>query len=504
MKWRWLIFAAFVLFVLWLICSINKPTQPKFHEIRWQAPTPINWIFQCDLDGDKSDEVLTESGGKWWWLRPSLEGWKATQLPVKDAAPNAIYAIYKPLHFGTLAWDENNSLCFVCYRNGWRQQKLLDAPVLDFIWLDVDSDGRVNDVLVLKRKNLWWFRISDNGRVIVQDKRKAPPQVSLFWLASWSKQGKLVVSSKWQRAKVHDLDWDGDGIPEVVHFRPINWGRDELMVHFSSTKTQKRFVLPKLTSPICMNVADIDGDGQKELTAIASHRIIVVNRQGKRHFTPCNVVSATTTPKPIPKLWVTRLGQKDWLWAASTKIIWLLRHDGKGYQVRQWKFEGYPLAIWKDKEGTWFAFWSEHLLTANSVGRWIVNASNWLRSLGIPIRILRKKVWLHLWKWGVRRDDWQQVKRVRIPTRLDYSNLPFDVESRPLDLDRDGRNELVVKINALVSAMIGETWLFVGQWYLISEYLPGFILRDKHRMWIVGIDGKDRKVLRGVTLTSVR
>jgi len=211
MRWRWGVGAGvIVLALLFLLSRTEKKEQPKLHEIRWEAPKEIVRVFKCDLDGDGNEEVVTAlKDGEHWWLRPSLKGWRAIKMPVKW---DVSLLPFPQLHLGMLACDENKSLCLLYYRNGWQFHKILDAPIDGHIEADVDGDGKVNDVLVLKSANLHWFQIDDNGNVVLKDKRKVPPGFSLFSPNFWSERGKLVIKPGWLRIQHPDLDWDGDGI----------------------------------------------------------------------------------------------------------------------------------------------------------------------------------------------------------------------------------------------------------------------------------------------------
>jgi len=165
--------------------------------------------------------------------------------------------------------------------------------------------------------------------------------------------------------------------PEIF-YRPKS--RNKFIVLLSKTG-EKRLISSRL-SEYSVAVADLEGDGHKELANIALEKrqgfvLILINKEGQRHLIPFK------PPMWVAgKLWVTKMGRKDWLWVAGTENLWLLRHDGKGFQVRHWKFEGVPLAVWQDKHGIWLA-----LYLVQYPDQWIVKILNRLRSLGIPISI---------------------------------------------------------------------------------------------------------------------
>lgn len=116
--WRWVVaisVAAFIFLVFW---SNRKPPTPTLHEISWQLPRPVMYMRVCDLDGDGNQEVIVNTGAtrkgmnsEWWWLRPSLDGRKVIKVP----------GIVREIH----DWVYSVS--------------------------DLDGDGKINDILVLKQ-----------------------------------------------------------------------------------------------------------------------------------------------------------------------------------------------------------------------------------------------------------------------------------------------------------------------------------------------------------------
>ena len=503
MKWKWAIGVGIVLLAFWFFWASKSPKHPKLFEIRWRANASIADLIPCDLDADGRDEVIVKTlKGQHWWLRPHLQGWGKALMPVREVVATCYNA---PLHFGVLV-RANNALCFLFHRNGWRLRKLLDAPVDKIEWLDIDRDGKVNDVLVLKSQILWWFKIGDDGEIAVQDKIRVPPKTLPSEFTLLSQRGKLLVTRKYVPWLTEEVpDWDGDGVTEIAFFEPSGFEEDKIAVPFSKTKTLKQFILPRLRSlpvhPCIITIADLEGEGRRELIAFASdlQRIIVVNQEGRWHLTPCSVVY------PFVKLQVTRVGERDWVWVMEPERLWLLRRKGEGYQVRQWKLgsEDYPLAVWRDKQGIWCAIISRTPLDSYAFGGWITKVANWFLSLGIPINAPKEKVRLNFWKWDERSDDWKQVKQIS------FLSLRAVNSATLLDMNGDGQNELLASYGRPVGVdvFVGipeEMWLFAGQLHFVGEYRyyqAPVILRDGQRRWIVFADGKKPKILRALTLT---
>lgn len=478
MRQRWAIGAGVVFFILWFIWSSRKPTQPKLHEIRWEAPSNISYIVRSDLDRDGKDEVIARTENGYWWLKPSLEGWQVLQLPIKRLA----YA--PPLHFGVLVRDENNALCFLYYKNGWQLRKLIKMPIYELKCLDVDHDGKVNDVLVRRLQTLYWFHINDDGSVILQDARKMLPKFLLndSALTFLSEQGKLVIMRGWCKTKRPEHDWDGDGVPEKIICCDLNC--KEFVVLFSRTGKKKRLHLPDF--PWDAVAVDLDGDRQKELAVIlyGKWQIALIDQKGHWQVIPRKMMLG------VSNLWYTKVGQKDWLWITESGNLWLLRHSEKGYQVKHWKFKGFPLAVWQDKQGVWFAFLSSLQL------EWLKKILDWMRSLSIPFHIPTGKLWLHLWRWDEKQDGWQQMQGSHIPVM----ESPFEQELIKVDLNDDGQVEWLLLTLHFTERRL---WLFVSGRLCFAERIREMdTLRDDHRKWIVTVGLKSPKALRGLTLTN--
>lgn len=483
MKWQWVIGTSIVLFAICLFWVSNTQKQPKLRKMCWQLPIPIGNAIICDLDGDENDELIAYSGNSYWWLKLTSKGWKAIQTPIRSALRIV------PLHFGVLVHGSYDSLQVLQYRNGWHWQKLMNSSN-DFAYLDLDGDGKKNDILVLESNNVVWFRIKDDGQVVKQDeKRVLNKYSSLCEFGFWGHEGKLIICQSWERSGYSELDWDGDGISDVVLRRSQSRWRDELIVFLSGKKEQKRFIIPTLMPYPTSAFADLDGDGQRELFGVSHERIVVVDQQSRWRFIPCNVGDVPQ----LPKLWVSKCGSKDFLWVAGEGNLWLIWHDGKDYKIRHWKFKGNPLAIYQGKQGIQFVFWHRR---ANLAYEWWKKLADWLHPLGVRMTIPMSWIYFHIWVWQEKQSDWRQMKYLRVG---DIHGVSLPHYFKPLDLNGDGKVEWIA-ISVLSAPDPGALtkWLFSDKWHLVSKRFFG-ILRDKHRKWIIVGGDKNLRILWAFT-----
>lgn len=482
--WRWVVaigVAAFIFLVFW---SNRKPPGPTLHEISWQLPRPVMYMRVCDLDGDGNQEVIVNTGAirkgmnsEWWWLRPSLDGWKVIKVPG-----------------------------IVCEIHDWVY------PVSD-----LDGDGKINDILVLKQLRsrssagtflVRWFQIGEDGLAVLRDSirlslRGADLKHLLIRTESfWCERGKLVFKTGWEG--VGNIDWDGDGLPELIRYCD-----EKLFVTFSKTREQCYFHLPCGIRDVTS--ADLDGDGARELVAITYTGIVLLDRQGKAHLIP--FPKGYNVASHVSKLWITKGEKGEKLWMETFLQLWGLWKEGDKWATKSWGLQ--YTEIWQDQEGAWLAYWKSWSPYDHRFWRQIAKMLNKARSWGFPVPELRNKVHLQLMRWDEKQNDWQRFRSF-------YPNHFWLEKFIVLDMDGDGKSEWLIlglSPHAFLSSHYnygGEAPLllfYTGQLHRMAVHrMAGsiiyhrswFVLRGKQRDWVVFEEWKSAArnpfVLKALTL----
>lgn len=306
----------------------------------------------------------------------------------------------------------------------------------DWVYLvsDLDGDGKINDILMLKqlrsRSNagtflVRWFQIGEDGRAVLRGSIRLSSRgadLKHLWMRAgsfWCEKGELVFKTGWK--EVGDIDWDGDGLPELIRCH----GGKKLFVTFSKTREQRYFHFPWMIRGDPMTAADLDG--ARELVAIIyTDRVVLLDKQGKAHLTPF-------AKGYISRLWVTKGEKGEKLWIQTSSQLWRVWKEGGKWLTKSWNLQ--PAEIWQDKEGIWLAHWKLWSPYDYRFWRQIAQMLYKARSWSFPVPELRTKFHLQFMCWDEKQNDWQRFRSF-------YLNHSFWLEKfTVLDMDGDGKSE---------------------------------------------------------------
>jgi hypothetical protein len=138
----------------------------------------MDFFRSVDFDADgRSELVVRDKKGRWWWAE--WDGRKPSFIPVPTARPYP----YIPFDGQMFAANEGNSLWLVTRPNNKWQKVQITAK--SFVRMpmyhevvkisDLDSDGNVNDALILTDfQTLEWWQRQKSGKLVFRDRLKLP------------------------------------------------------------------------------------------------------------------------------------------------------------------------------------------------------------------------------------------------------------------------------------------------------------------------------------------
>lgn len=294
---------------VWLKSRPIKPQPLPLRVVKWTSAIEVDEVYSVDLDGDGCAELFTrDSQNRIWWAKwtgkqPSFESMPIpsgswVSLPYWPEPPAQLLAIM-----------ENNRLWLVArFGNTWEKvhipvmpvkitHPMLGKPQVSMPGmaphsilinamvrlLDLDGDGKANDVLILKepRRVEWWRREGD-GKIKLRDSLYLPKPYVYLNLedgTTWKQcelqrtysleHGFISVENgklRWKGSFAERIRWmnadiDGDGKKDHIEQWVWRNGRRELFIQFTEGGL-KVLALP----PECsVFVDDFDADGKSEI-----------------------------------------------------------------------------------------------------------------------------------------------------------------------------------------------------------------------------------------------
>lgn len=447
-------------FVIALLCwDVTTPIPLK--TAIWQAPKPIsNWWIICDLDGDGDEEVITEDGWHLWLKR---DQWQAEKVPLKKG---------ETVHWSSgqvgnaLLILGSRDLWLMVKRKGWQRQKLAERlryPYWDAKVTDLDGDGRWDDILILAKREVIWFKVTAKGQAIRQDalrlSRYAPMPTVLIWhKAAMYVNGADVTIFAWQgRLRWVHGDWwcqwsdmNGDGKPDLVrvadHGRKISAllakGEGVNLPTRSTTATEE--ICLTLTNGLLhdsqYHLCDLDGDGRMEIWGKDKQghpvRLWLEGMRWQQEQAPFQV-------KGYP-FETMGMGKRDWLlfrshaYGQPFTILTAIRYSKTRWQQKVWRFwmgrsvmeMGFKFGR-EQGEWTLTAYYSWSPQEHPFWGQWL-KVVDWLRQKGLPVPQPWERYFVQVWQWDERRQDWRLTERWE------------GVEMDRVDLDGNGQTERII------------------------------------------------------------
>lgn len=302
-----------------------KASPIKFHPlpleiVEWTSKFQVKGAFVVDLDADGRGELLVEDKqGQLWWAK--WDGKEPTFERVPFSPKEFIWTHDWRRLFQLIVATESNNLWLITRSgNSWEKVciPIKDLPPPPISWfigdraslLDLDGDGKYNDVLVLRdmRKLEWWQR-RENGRIELKDRLNLPrecerldtikgqwkgcvlkltliplPPGSVSLLPpsalpsvpppqhppSFTRSYAFVSAEKgklrWKGAFAENVAWidadiDGDGRKERIERWKWRNGKIELFVQFANGELQV-LTLPQQAYAL---IEDLDDNGQSEI-----------------------------------------------------------------------------------------------------------------------------------------------------------------------------------------------------------------------------------------------
>ncbi|MEZ8220951.1 hypothetical protein GG496_001121 [Candidatus Fervidibacteria bacterium JGI MDM2 JNZ-1-D12] len=312
---------------VWLKTRPIKPHPLPLKIVEWTSKFQVREAFAVDLDADGCGELLVEDEqGRLWWAK-----WGGKQLPFEQVpfSSKEFIRMRDWRRLPQLLVGSESNFIWLITRSGssWEKVRIpiKGLPPPPISWpienraslLDLDGDGKCNDVLVLSdtRKLEWWQR-KDKGKIRLKDCLDLPRECTDLLDAREGRGWKVCrltslmpttshISSvigpvspvgappivlpnapspppppmtsyafvtvennklRWKGAWAEDFRWidvdiDGNGMKERIEWWEWRNGRNELVIQFAKGELQV-LTLPQKASAL---IEDLDGDGQSEI-----------------------------------------------------------------------------------------------------------------------------------------------------------------------------------------------------------------------------------------------
>ncbi len=359
------------------------PTEPfPIHTVTWQEVGTICGVV--DLNADGNDELLVQDkSGRWWWVQWGEKKQQRELLPVPAKA--------KPFWFQE-AWQDrrpevlifmsgNQSVVITRSHNGWGKHvaKQVLKPTKTAL-TDLDSDGHLNDALLVDGRHLLWLKRSRDGTLYRKDRLTLPnPFVKVDayqtdgWWRCWVSRRHFTLEGerlKWLTGdKVYfywtKADIDGDGqIDRVEWWETLRFKRlkkvgvveeTEVQVWLSKVHQPSSFTVPMtmafLRPPL---VCDLDGDGKAEIVAMVPDQSKFIQRLTCWRYDPLKKrwSQQSTQPMRVKSAsfgWERGFMVEEFDWTRGFKIgefqkgkkvsLLMLVDEPRGVTVWQWRLE---------------------------------------------------------------------------------------------------------------------------------------------------------------------
>jgi hypothetical protein len=498
-----------ILLFLW-----NKSSIP-IDTITWSTPKPFSapiTNMTCDLDDDGNEEIVIVDNDC-WHLELRDKQWQVERLPLEQGEKILPISFKRFLLIKT---DKGDLLILRKRDNRWEKRKLAEKlanklvapPVL---W-DFDGDGEKDDLFILSREILLWFKVKDT--VSLQDVLNLPKLDSALWgnssvcirvnnievtVFSWS--GKLqCMKGRWE---CEWADMNGDGKADLVMVgeqqvsalltgqEPKNFvkGKEPDSVTLKKP-TQER--LPPATTYLPAEISvwklfDLDDDGRHEVIGVDRmgyiHRLWLENNQWQRERTPFTV-------KGVPFA-IMRVGKQNWLLFSYSEFlrpnmvlnaVWLSK---SGWIRKTWQ-------LWGDKEGSlvlWYD-WNDgrfSLLLSKKTFLWrLIRSLDELLSqvsIDLSLPIQNETTQTRTWNWDEQKQTWKLTET-------------WEGHAEPIDLNGDGQEERLLYSERWIKLAVygGRFW---KRWRVVSllrDYCMVTTLRQTYGTWIIAIEANCRTV----------